>query len=504
MLEMNRRDWLRAGGAWLGTAALGLGSDPRGVKTVSIFFTTDLHGHIEPTETYDGITDVGGIARCATQIREWRRRNPDSLLVDIGDVYQGTAVGLESEGTVMIDLFNRLGYDAWTIGNHDLDWGRGVTEGNLDRSKCPVLTGNLSIDGRSDDDAAGPWRKVKPWMIREVGGFRIGLVGVTTPGMPYWLAPETLDGVAVSDPAEALKRSVAELRAQKVDAVVALGHMGWRTEDDYANPVRAMLAAAPGVDVYLAGHSHRDQPSFFIGETLCSQANYFGIHCGRVDLAFDTERRSLVNRRAFTVMMDSRFQLDPAVMDFAKPQLAKSEEQLARKVAEVTSPLPVTGDRSLRSLLCEAFVEALQKEGKPVDAVFHGTFGSGPVESGPVTVGDCWQWLPYENLLVTAELTPEEIAAVVAEGSRRSDRTLWPMQIRRDAEGGVAALLLDGEPLEPGKRYRIALNSYDAQSGGRSMMKTREILLRPTSRREMTGVATRAALIDFLLEKGSV
>lgn len=502
IMDWTRREWLLTGGAWLGAAAVGFGKDERRVKTVSIAFTTDLHGHILPTLNYDGIGDLGGLARCATQIRRWRQANPDMLLVDIGDVYQGTAVGFETDGAVMIDLFNRLGYDAWTIGNHDLDWGRGVIEGALDRSNASILTGNLTVDGKSSDDAGGPWRKVKPWQIKEVGGFRIGLVGLTTPGMPFWLAPETLDGIAVTDPIESLRRSVAELKAQGVDAVVAIGHMGWRFEDDFANPVRAMLEAVPGVDVYLAGHSHQDRGAFYVGKTLGSQASYYGIHCGRVDLAFDTESRVLVDKRAFTVLMDSRFELDPAVMETAQPELAQAEEQLARPVCRVTATLPVKGERSLRSLLCEAFAVALGRAGKPVDAVFHGTFGTGPVEPGVKTVGDCWEWLPYENLLVTAELTPAEIAIMEEEGAARGDRALWPMEKVR-GEGG-AGFLLDGKPLDPGRRYRVALNSYDAQSAGRAMMRTLEILSRPESKRVMTDVGAREALIDFLLERESI
>ncbi|MBB5352977.1 2',3'-cyclic-nucleotide 2'-phosphodiesterase (5'-nucleotidase family) [Haloferula luteola] len=495
---------MMTGGAWLGSTVLGLAGESRRVKTISLCFTTDLHGHIEPTQTYDDIGDVGGLARCASQIREWRRQNPDSLLVDIGDVYQGTAVGLETDGVVMIDLFNRLGYDAWVIGNHDLDWGRGVIEGALDRSTPAVLTGNLSADGRSGDDAPGPWRKVKPWLIKEVGGFRIGLVGVTTPGMPFWLAPETLDGVGVSDPTASLKQSVAELRAQKVDAVVALGHMGWRFEDDFANPIREMLKAVPEVDVYLAGHSHRDEPSFRVGDVLCSQANYFGIHCGRVDLAFDLETHKLVNKRAFTVLMDSRFALDPAVMETAQPELKESAEHLAREVCEVTSPLPETGKRSLVTVLCMAFSDALTKAGKPIDAVFHGSFGTGEIEPGMKTVADCWEWLPYENLLVTAQLTPAEILEVVAEGEFRSDRALWPLEVQRGSDRKPVAILHEGQPLDPSRRYGIAMNSYDAQSGGRSLMRTLEILERPESKREMTSIAAREALIDFLLEKKTI
>jgi 2',3'-cyclic-nucleotide 2'-phosphodiesterase (5'-nucleotidase family) len=73
---------------------------------ISILHTTDLHGHILPTSDYDGTADRGGLARCVTQIRRWRRQNPNSILIDVGDVYQGTDVSLRNKGELMIDLFS--------------------------------------------------------------------------------------------------------------------------------------------------------------------------------------------------------------------------------------------------------------------------------------------------------------------------------------------------------------------------------------------------------------
>ena len=87
--------------------------------TISILHTTDLHGHILPTLDYDGNPDRGGMARCVTQIRRWRRQNPNSILIDIGDVYQGTDVGLRSKGELMIDLLNHFEYDAWIVALRD-------------------------------------------------------------------------------------------------------------------------------------------------------------------------------------------------------------------------------------------------------------------------------------------------------------------------------------------------------------------------------------------------
>lgn len=483
---VSRRRFLTTGGALLGSTLLADAAEPRRGKTISIFHTTDLHGHILPTENYDGVGDLGGFARCATQIRRWRQEFPDSLLVDVGDVYQGTPATLETKGKLMIGLFNRLGYDAWVLGNHDFDWGRETTEGALELSKPAVLTANLTVDGKPPADAGTAWEKVRPWMVREVGGFRIGLIGLITPGLPHWLTPGTLGGIAATDPLEALKKSLAEIQTEKPDAIVVLGHMGWRFQDDFANPVRQILSEVEGVDVYLAGHSHQDQPSWMSGRVLCSQASYHGIHCGRIDLTFDAASRRLLERRAFTVLMDSRFEPDPEVVAFAKPELDKADLEMKRKVCTVKAPVEGGArDSAVSKLFCEAFAAALAKVGTPVDTVFHGTFSKEDIPAGDLTVADCWKLLPYENGLVVAELTAADLQEIQEEDGNQ--RTLWP------------AVAADGS-----ERVRVAFNTYDAQSAGRRLPRLHAILSQPESKCRDTPVSAREALLEHLAEKGEI
>ena len=487
--------------------SLAAAADLGRARTVSIFHTTDLHGRVLPTSTYEGLDDVGGFARCATCIRQWRRESPHSLTVDVGDVVQGTAFSFADGGVGMIELFNRLGYDAWTLGNHDFDWGPEKLAAMLERSAAPVLTANLTRGAAAPGGFDGVWRKVAPWTIREVGGFRIGLVGLITPGLPFWLPPELLDGTDVTDPVAALQAAVAAVRGERVDAVVVIGHMGWRFNDDYANPLRSLLRDVEGVDVYLAGHSHQNQPSWTMHDVLCSQASYHGIHCGRIDLTFDLESRKLVDRRAFTLLMDDRFPLDPAVMAFAGPGLEAADANLRREVATVAQRIPGKGRGSgLATLLCETFAAALAKRGRQVDGVFHGTFGSGDLEPGQLTVADCWRIIPYENMLVTADVTAADVVQIVAEDARQkdSDRTLWPFEVVAGGDGRAASLRLAGADVPPDRRLAIAFNAYDAQSGGRRLMKTRDILAAPAAGRTTWPIDTRSALIDGLLDRGTV
>jgi 2',3'-cyclic-nucleotide 2'-phosphodiesterase (5'-nucleotidase family) len=116
-----------------------------------------------PTSDYLGNADLGGLARCATQIRRWRRQNRNSILVDAGDVYQGTDVSLRTNGALVIDLFNHLKYDAWIVGNHEFDWGLDTFARALAKSEMPALAANMSIEGKpSGAITANPFAKVRP------------------------------------------------------------------------------------------------------------------------------------------------------------------------------------------------------------------------------------------------------------------------------------------------------------------------------------------------------
>jgi len=496
------------------------------VRTVSIFHTTDLHGHIRPARTRDGVVNVGGLARCAAQIRAWRKESPHSLLVDAGDVYQGTPVGWMTRGRIMIDLFNQLGYDAWVIGNHEFDWGPEVVLDAVSRSKMPVLAGNMKLDGQpagSLEDPLHPLADIVPHMVKEVGGFRIGVIGLTTPGMPYWLRPEMLNGFEAVDPVEPFQASLKYLREEaKVDAVVACGHMGLREEDDFANRVRELLDVGDGPDVYIGGHTHRDEPGRLVNGTLYTQADYYGIHCGRIDLSFDAESRRLIEKHASSVLMDERVREDPVVIEAAGKELEESDSYLEKEIGELgvrlSDEAPEAGAGSpVQGLLGAAFLHAAAKHDLAPDGVFHGTFGGGSLAAGKKTIRDAWKLLPRENRLVALHLTEEELTGVLNEAfADGSDRALhgFKVEVGR-SEGGrggrpasyfvrsIDSLAKPGAR-PPGHRYCIIVNSCDAQSAGKRLMRLRALSERPECKATLLPPDSRAALIEFFADRGTV
>ena len=155
------------------------------------------------------------------------------------------------------------------------------------------------------------------------------------------------------------------------------------------------------------------------------------------------------------------------------------------------------------SLIAAAITEALAERGLTIDGVFHGLFDEEHAfKKGPRRSDDIWTILPYENFLVTAEFGPVELKVMMEEVFQsRESRSLAGFRFSVVGDGMNRRLtnlrLADGRPLDPSRRYRIALNTFDASSGGHRFMKLRQMLERPEARRTFHPVQTRDALIDY-------
>ncbi len=518
MPAFSRRRFLRLLGQGTLAASLpgALWAGEPDVVTVSIFHTTDLHGHILPTVGYDGRPDVGGLARCAAQIRQWRNSSANSLLLDLGDVYQGTELGLQARGATMIRCLNALNYDAWVVGNHDLDWGLDTFSACVEHSTMPVLSGNGMVGGTAIgqlSNDAGPLAKLHPFLIREIAGIRLAIVSVTTPALSSWLPPEVLGNFEVLDPVEALRDRLREVAALHPDAILLAGHMGLTRCDDDANRVGELTRTFPQLVVCIGGHTHQNHSGATVNGVLYTQANYFGLHAGRVDLTFDRASRRLLRRQAITIPMDAAFPLDPFVLSIAHADLDAADLALGQKMGDLLEPLSAVSapgrPSDVERLIGSAMKAILQVKGCDVDAVVHGLFkGVGAVPAGTKTVADAWTILPYENEIVTVDLARADLLAIAQELSTgRDTRSVMGLQLVFGGPEGQQVVDIrsaDGTPL-PGKpNYRVALNSFDSQSAGERFPLVGRLVAQSGSRRTFHPVQVRAALIDFFASRGKV
>ncbi len=515
----SRRRFLRMLGQGALLAALPgqLWADEADAVTISILHTTDLHGHILPKVDYNDCPDLGGLARCATQIRQWRRANGNSFHLDIGDVYQGTELGLRTRGATMIRCLNALACDAWVVGNHEFDWGLDAFAECVGLSSMPVLSGNAMVEGKPVGklgESAGPLAKLRPWLLKEAAGFRLAIISLTTPALSSWLAPEQLRGFEVLDPVEALRALLREVSAEQPDAILLAGHMGLTRRDDYANRVGALTREFPQLAACLGGHTHQNHSSETVNNVLYTQADHYGIYTGKVDLTFDRATRRLLRREACTVQMDHQIALDPLVLSLARADLDAADQVLAREIGELTEPFDVASvfgrPSEVERLIGSAMIAALRKKGLEIDAVVHGLFDArNPLAAGTKTVADAWAVLPYENEIVTIELAREDFLALARDfGSGREPRNLMGVRVIGSRTGNACEVedlrAADGSPLPAKPAYRIALNSYDSQSGGQRFPMVAKLVARASSRRILHPIQVREALIDFFLARQKV
>ena len=240
---------------------------------------------------------------------------------------------------------------------------------------------------------ADSFARIQPFIVKEIEGIKVAIIGITTPGMSFWLPREFTVGIDFQHPVEPVRRAIAKAISEGANAIVLTGHMGLKPRtggDDFANTVMALTSEFPNVAAFIAGHTHQAIERRLTNWVLFTQADHFGIHAGRVDLLFDLNSRKLLRREAICELMDSRLAADPIVLSRAGSQLAESERALAQPIGELSETLRGRGRHGypsdIEKLIGAAITEALMERSVVVDAVLHGVFD----ENAKLAAGGGW------------------------------------------------------------------------------------------------------------------
>jgi 5'-nucleotidase len=279
---MERRTFLQALGA--ATAASGLslrGQDVSATGRITLLHTNDTHSRIEPFGPGSGnLTGRGGMARRATLVKQIRKATPNVLLLDAGDVFQGTPYFNEFKGHLDYKLMSMCGYDAGTVGNHDFDNGVDALVAAMGEATFPFVNCNLDAKG-----APALAARLKPYIIKEFPGVKVGITGAIV-DFKGLVSPKNHLGVEWRDPYASLKPVVQRLReVEKVDLVVVLSHLGYDLKG-YAPDDLNLPKQVPGIDCIIGGHTHTflDAPVVVEG-TEIFQVGFAGVNLGRMDFA---------------------------------------------------------------------------------------------------------------------------------------------------------------------------------------------------------------------------
>lgn len=471
---------------------------------VVILSTTDMHGRVFPIDYYTNKYDNVGIAKVATLVKEARKNDPDLLLVDSGDTIQGTPLEYfhnqrnNTPPDPMMLAMNALRYDSMTVGNHEYNFGLKILEKARSEAKFPWLSANTYNKGTATTH-------YQPYIVKEVSGVRVGVLGLTTPGIPNWENVPNYEGLEFHETVSEAKKWVAILRdKEKVDVVAIAMHMG--IEEDLRtgttspsqvaneNAAIAIARGVPGVDMILMGHTHRDVPALIVNGVLLTQANRWASHVARVDLYLEkgeAARWRVVAESARTIPVTEKTALDPEIAQLGQPYDKETQDWLSRPIGE--SPEEITSqDCRFRDTAIIDLIQRVQLEAGKADVSMAACFNpQARIPQGSVTVRDIAGLYEYENTLVTIELTGQQLKDALEHSARyfreyQPGKSLAELVDQRipgynfDMAEGVAYeldltkpfgqrvqnLKFKGQPLSPTQKLRVVTNNYRVNGGG--------------------------------------
>ncbi|MGB0479626.1 MAG: bifunctional metallophosphatase/5'-nucleotidase [Flavobacteriaceae bacterium] len=290
---MKRRTFIKntvASTALLSVGGIALSCTEQKVKQITILHTNDVHSHIDPFGPNDGRNaNKGGVARRATLIQRLRQENPNTLLLDAGDIFQGTPYFNYYGGELEFKLMSMLDYDAATIGNHDFDNGIDGLYAQLPHAQFDFVSANYNFKNTIMDG------HVAPYKIFIKNGVRIGVfgLGVELEGL---VGKDMFKETKYLDPIEIAQDMSRILKTEEqCDLIICLSHLGYDYENQQKVSDRSLARSTKDIDLIIGGHTHTflDEPTVEtnrIGKSvLINQVGCYGLYVGKVDFYWEPE-----------------------------------------------------------------------------------------------------------------------------------------------------------------------------------------------------------------------
>jgi 5'-nucleotidase/UDP-sugar diphosphatase len=462
------------------------------VHHLVILHTNDTHGR--PVKFFKHpAPDVGGLAARATIVQRIKRQRKNVLVLDAGDINTGKPESNLFKARPDIEGYNYIGYDAMAIGNHEFDNGLDVLKEQMQWADFPFLSANIRTKQGE--------LLTLPYIIKEFEGFKVAIFGLTTKETEYLAHPEHINGLVFQDEVEAAKQLVPELRKQ-ADIVIALVHMGIYNSPELGS--KRLASEVRGIDLIVDGHSHTklDGPILITHtesghKTPIVQAWKWGLVLGRTDL-FIQEKRVIdytfeaipVNLKDVQKKPDGvtvyhyigeDIPEDPEVVRLMEPYVARANSLLSEVVGQAEATFLYRNVRKMETALGNLVADSMLWYTKYLGVDFALQNGGGiraDLPEGPITQRSLHEVLPFGNSVVVLTLDGATAKSLFDHiGSISRGQGGFPQ-----VSAGISITLntltkkcedvmINGEPFDPGRTYKVATNSYLAAGGdGYSML----------------------------------
>ena len=438
--SLSRRRFLQVAGASLVVASGGgiahfsmTTAHAQGAFKLNILHINDMHSRVESISRFNSTCSVeeegegkcfGGFGRLATKIWERRKQISDAgenvITLDAGDQFQGSLFYTTYRGKVEGEFMNKIGFDLMAVGNHEFDNGPDVLADFVDLVEFPVICGNITV--AESEKLAG---KVQEWAILEVGGEKIGVLSVLTPDTATIAAPGP--NVTFRDDIEYLKEAVTRIRAEGVNKVLLLSHVGFPRDQEIAAQVEGISAIVGGHSHTLLSNTEEGAPAYATlvqnpaGKVVpIVQAGSYSKHLGDLSLIFD-EDGYVAEASGDTVILDASIEPDAEIEARIAELAGPIETMKATEVGIVSAP--IDGSReSCRAGECEmgvAVTDAILARTADLGVTIAIQNGGGlraSIGEGMATVGDVLSVLPFQNTLATMKIKGVDIVGALEAG----------------------------------------------------------------------------------------
>ncbi|MBO9542188.1 bifunctional metallophosphatase/5'-nucleotidase [bacterium] len=420
---------------------------------LTILHTNDTHDHLLPYETRQG-KDLGGIARRATLITQIKGNTERVLVLDAGDTFQGTPLFNFFSGEPDYLTMDQAGYDATTVGNHDLDNGLENLKKQAAGRRFKLISTNL-LDPKTG----------KPIFVGthvfERGGLKVGVFGVLGFNALGAVAKENQKDFKFVSPIKVAEETAAELR-KRSDLVVMLSHSGLDEDTELAGKVK-------GIDVIVGGHSHTklDQPREVMNgdwRTLVVQGFQWGEYVGKLDLKVDGGK--VVAYEGKLMPVTKEIADDQTVAATVKAYNDKIAERMAVIIGSAPKGLSAEGKYKKDSELGNWTADVMRERGKAEIGIMNAGGLRAALQPGSITVGDVFTIFPFDNALVTIDVDGATLKGFIDKAAAIPGRAaqLQYSGVTFAVAGGKASdIRVNGTPLDTKRFYKVATIDYLAQ-----------------------------------------
>lgn len=364
----------------------------------------DIHQEMFWQGNHAEYRQAGGYARIATIVKQIRAESEGNcLFCDCGDTLHGTFPALDTQGKALIPILNSLGIDAMTA-HWEFAFSPRVFNQRLAELNYPMLANNIY-------DKSTKKLVYQPFSIKEIGGVKIGLIGIASNIVDKTMPPSFSEGIYFTLGKDELPPIIDELRSkEKVDVIVLISHLGF-TQD------MKLLSEVQGVDVCLSGHTHnRLYKPVINGKTIVIQSGCHGSFLGRLDL--ELIEGHVVDFQHQLIEVEATIQPDPIVADLVKQALAPYKDELEEVVGETATAL--NRGTNLETTMDNFLLQALLESTGAQMAFSNGWRYGAPIVPGIITLNDLYNIIPGNPPVSTTEISGEELREMLEENLERT------------------------------------------------------------------------------------